>query len=275
MVVDGRQIAHDLKRQLGKQFQGLSRRLSLAVIQTGDDFVTQKYISIKEAAAHELGVEFKLIQLEHRAKTEDVLRELLHAARRHDGVVVQMPLSHNVDVDAVRQIMPITHDVDVFGNTAFVQFQEKRLPILPPVVGAISEILKRHEITVAGKKVVVLGEGRLVGIPSAIWAERMGAFVQTLNRDTADIAASTKEADILILGAGAPGLITSDKIKDGVIIMDAGTTEASGKLKGDADPSCAEKAALITPVPGGIGPISIAKLFENLLVLTLKRSERR
>ena len=118
-----------------------------------------------------------------------------------------------------------------------------------------------------GKKVVVIGKGKLVGKPAAEWARKEGAFVEVVDRSIKNPEMIFKKADVLISGAGVPSLITPEKIKDGVLLFDAATSEMSGKLVGDIDPVCAKKAALYTPVPGGIGPLTVALLFKNLLEL--------
>lgn len=249
----------------------MKRGISIAVMVTIDDFVTDKYIKIKEHAAKDIGVTLDVKRFSSKISTEDFLREVLHVARDYDGIVVQMPLAPHIDVEAVRQLIPITHDVDVFGTIAFTHFQENRLPILPPVTGAVAEILLHNDIHVAGKNVVIVGEGRLVGLPTSIWAGHMGAEVHTVNRETLNVSDYTQKADIIVAGAGVPGLITPDMVKEGVVIIDGGTSESNGKLVGDADPACAEKAAVFTPVPGGVGPVAIALLYKNLLILTYKR----
>ncbi len=267
MIVDGKAIARELHQSLSREASLMKPQPSLAVFISQSTFEVKKFVDIKIRAAEEVGITVDVIQSPYRQKTEAFVHALLEAARTHDGLLVQLPLAPSLDANTIRQVMPITHDVDVYGLTAFQQFKEKRLPIFPPVVAAISEILYRQHSAPAGKKVVIVGDGQLVGTPSAIWATHMGAEVTTVTRDTPDIAVATREADMIILGAGSPGLLTPDMIKEGAIVMDAGTSESEGKLAGDADPACAEKASLFTPVPGGIGPIAVAKVLENLLTL--------
>jgi len=156
-------------------------------------------------------------------------------------------------------------DVDVISHEGMVVFESGESNILPPVVGAIDEILTLNNISVAGKKVVVLGNGRLVGLPAAMWFERNNADVSVLTRESTDSLLQIKNADILVLGAGSPHFVKPDMIQKGVVILDAGTSEEAGRLAGDADPACAEKASVFTPVPGGIGPLTVAVLFRNVL----------
>ncbi len=153
--------------------------------------------------------------------------------------------------------VPPSHDIDVLNPLTTT--------VLSPVVGAIKEILKLHEVPVFEKHVVVVGSGKLVGRPVAAWFMEQGSSVSIVTRDTSDIVFYTKNADIIVLGAGSPRMLTPDMIKEGVVILDAGTSEDGGVLAGDADPACAEKASLFTPVPGGVGPITVAVLLRNVV----------
>ena len=141
--------------------------------------------------------------------------------------------------------------------------------VLAPVAGAIEEILERSTIDVRGKKCVVVGAGKLVGAPAAYLMRRLGSDVSVVTLESGSLD-ELKTADIVILGAGNPGFVTPEMIKEGVVLIDAGTSEQGGKVRGDADPACSEKAALFTPVPGGLGPIAVAMIFKNLLDLIEK-----
>ena len=148
--------------------------------------------------------------------------------------------------------------------------------IFSPVVGAIDVIAQAHQISFLNKKVVVVGNGLLVGRPAAEYARAKGARVTMITKDaTASLALEIRDADIFILGSGVSGIVTKDMVQEGVIIFDAGTSEDNGKLSGDADPACAEKASLFTPVPGGIGPLTVAVLFHNLVTLVQNRSTHK
>ena len=132
------------------------------------------------------------------------------------------------------------------------------------MAGACEEILSRASVELTGKKITVIGQGRLVGIPVLAWLRRRGAEPTTVGLDYEDLPELLKKSDIIISGAGAPGLIKSDMIKSGVIILDAGTSESLGRVVGDAELACAERAEVFTPVPGGLGPVTVAVLFQNL-----------
>lgn len=276
MIIDGVAIARDLRNGLKIRVQKSDHHLKLGVLVVHETPEMRQFVELKRRFGAEIGVEVEVILLSaFEQKSEDLLRHVLHATRDFDGLVLQLPLPPQFHLDSVLSLFPLSHDVDVIGNTAFQQHKEGMLPFLPPVVSAIAEILHRQNITLAGRKVLVVGEGRLVGAPVRHWAQRVGGLVTVVSTLTGNISALAPGADVIILGAGSPGLLTPDMVKEGVIILDAGTSESEGVVKGDADPACAEKAIIFTPTPGGIGPVTVAKLFENLLTLVDLKDKRQ
>lgn len=267
VIVDGRAIAARMLERTKEEVHMLGRAPILSVITIDPVFATKNFLRIKSEKASEIGVVINLITLEGNSTTELVAEKVKEVSRNSDGVILQMPFPAHIDTDALLRLVPKIKDVDVIGTEADQLFKTGEARVLPPVVAAIKSIAEEHTISFKNKNVVVLGAGRLVGAPSGVWATQQGAQVTVVTRETTDLSELTRAADILILGAGSPGVVSGDMIKEGVIIFDAGTSEEGGKLVGDADPSCTEKAALITPVPGGIGPITIAVLFSNLLAL--------
>lgn len=257
MLVDGRKIAGDIYIRIRDRVTKLGFSPVLAIITCNPNFETRKYLSLKKKRAAEVGIETVLIELGSESTTDDFVRAVKEAAPHSHGIIVQLPIPETVDVTLVLQSIPETHDVDGLnpGGSDF----------LSPVVGAIAEILNVHHIKPFEKHVTVIGNGRLVGLPAYQWFQKQGAHLSVVTKDTVDIAAYTKNADIIVCGAGVPGLLTPDMVREGVVILDAGTSEQGGELRGDADPGCAEKASLLTPVPGGIGPITIAILLENVV----------
>jgi methylenetetrahydrofolate dehydrogenase (NADP+)/methenyltetrahydrofolate cyclohydrolase len=138
---------------------------------------------------------------------------------------------------------------------------------MPPVAAAMKTILERAGIAVKGLRAAVVGNGWLVGEPCAAWLAQQGAAVTVLTRDSADFTSALAAADIIVSGAGSPGLIKPGMVKQGVVIIDAGTSESNGAIVGDADPACADIASVFTPVPGGVGPVAVACLFQNAITL--------
>lgn len=267
MLVDGKKIAEDIRRSVRTALSDSGRKLSLSVISVGGDAVTQQFVGIKKKIAEDVGIILTYTVFPHETTTEELCDAIAVAVISSNGIIVQLPLPAHIDRVKVFETIPASHDVDCLGNEARGEFEKGTSPLLPPVVSAIQEIVERHSIAVVGKKVVVVGRGMLVGAPVATWFTNSGAHVVSVDKHD-DIASYTKDADIIVLGAGHPYLLKPDMIQSGVVVFDAGTSEDGGKIVGDADPTCAQKTALLTPVPGGIGPIAVAKIFENLLICT-------
>lgn len=262
MIIDGKKIAKEILEDVRKEIEALPRPLTLGIVSIEPDFATGKFLSIKRDVARVLGVSLIEERIPSVAQTQDVLGVVKELILQTDGVVIQLPLPPSLNTEALLRLLPSSHDVDGLGGSPFIR---------PPVIEAMREILKRHELVLKGKRVVVVGEGRLVGIPAAKWLREEGAHVAVVRKDDTDHEKEFKNADIIVLGAGDPGLLQPHMIKEGVVILDAGTSEAGGKLAGDADPECAKHASLFTPVPGGIGPVAVVMIFKNLLTLARLR----
>lgn len=256
MIINGKQIASQIYTEIADSARGL--RLTIFTCQP--NFETQKYLHLKMKKAQMLGIETRVVEFPADCSTEEIFQSIGIDSVSADGVVVQLPFPKHIDREKIITAIPKEKDVDVM-------MYDGKGNVLPPVTGAIAEIAKRHQVDFAGKNVVVLGEGLLVGRPAALWAVGQGANVTIINHLTENPDDILHTADIIISGAGVPNLITLDKIKDDVIIFDAGTSEDGGELCGDADPECAMKASLFTPVPGGIGPVTVAVLLRNLVNL--------
>jgi methylenetetrahydrofolate dehydrogenase (NADP+)/methenyltetrahydrofolate cyclohydrolase len=249
MIVDGKKIAGEILARASTRAAKLSKP-PLVVALVGEETVaTKSYLKIKEARAADAGCAFEA-------------RPLGSSVEDADAVIVQLPLPEGTDTEAILNAIPVGKDADVLSRTA-----RTNGGLLPPVVGAIAEILKG--IDVEAKWAVVIGRGRLVGEPAAAWLAKRGAELEVVDINTPPetFTKALATADIIISGAGSAGLIKPGMIKEGVVLIDAGTSEQGGVVVGDADPACAEKCAIFTPVPGGVGPIAVAKLFENAVEL--------
>lgn len=264
MIVDGKAIAGRMYAELKNRVSHMEFKPHLTVFTCAPNFETQKYLNLKRKKAHEVGIGVNLIEFPEDITTQEVVTSIQHACIQTNGIIVQLPFPQHIDTDAVLAVIPKSYDVDVSW------YDGSDDSVLPPVVGAIAEIARMHDVLFATQKVVVVGKGKLVGAPALIWAQKQGAQVAVIDRDTIDPKVAIGQADILILGAGKPGLIQKEDVKQGVLIFDAGTSEEGGVLKGDADPSCVDKVSLFTPVPGGIGPITIAVLLHNLITLAIR-----
>lgn len=266
MNIDGRTIAESIYLELELRRRGIAGAVGLGIVVASHDPVIESFVRIKSRAAARLNVELRRLDLLNQPTTADALAAIEQLGSKVDGIIVQLPLPDALDTEAVLSNIPPFLDVDGVNPTV----ADAARSVIAPVTGAIEDILTRSHIEVRGKKCVVVGAGKLVGGPAAYLMRRLGAEVSIVTLESGSLE-ELKTADIVILGAGNPGFVTPDMIKEGVILIDAGTSEQGGKVRGDAGPACAEKAALFTPVPGGVGPIAVAMIFKNLFDLIEKK----
>ncbi|MBI2644430.1 MAG: bifunctional 5,10-methylenetetrahydrofolate dehydrogenase/5,10-methenyltetrahydrofolate cyclohydrolase [Candidatus Wildermuthbacteria bacterium] len=268
-LLSGERIAKEILEQLKAEIT--PNTLGISVVQVGKNTVSESYIQKKKKAAEDLGIRFFLYRFPEIIKKEELrdgLEKILESSRT-GGMIIQLPLPSHLPMQEILDLIPISRDIDILSSEAFGKFALGSLPILPPTVGAISSLFKAYKISVAGKRVAIVGTGRLVGLPVALWLMRAKATVSALNSFTPRISQFTKQADIIISGTGKRGIIKGNMIKQGAILVDAGTSVEGGAAKGDVDfKSVSRKAAAITPVPGGIGPLTVACLLKNLVVLS-------
>jgi methylenetetrahydrofolate dehydrogenase (NADP+) / methenyltetrahydrofolate cyclohydrolase len=274
MIIDGKQLAQDATQELASLYATLPRQARLGIVVAHSTPEIELFVRKKRELASVLGVAVEAYRPRIPTCTEDEIRAMIaRATEECDGVIVQLPLPSSIDTQRMLAHIPATKDVDVLGAHAYAAFVQGKTSLLPPVVGAMQRVLQRAGVYMQGMRVVVVGHGRLVGAPAAVWARREGAEVVVVTKNTPDIAAHTRTAEVLMLGAGVSGLITPEMVCDGVVVLDAGTSEAAGKLRGDADPRVAEKASVFTPTPGGIGPLTVVEIFANLYALVAKQQE--
>ena len=275
MIIDGNKINNEIMEELRSRSGG---GLSLAIVWVGDDPVSAKYIEKKKRFGEAVGIKVDIFKYGAGILTSELVVELRNILKRDpSGIIIQLPLPKNIDTALILNMIPENKDVDLLSEKAYQNFVEGKSKILPPVVGSIREILERGGVRdMNGLNVVIVGRGRLVGRPAAAWFKSQGAIVDLLGRDTEDISLFTKKADIVVTGAGVPNLITPDMLAEkshtklgGVVIIDAATSDVSGKIVGDVSKDCAKKSFIFSPVPGGVGPITVAILFKNLTTLRL------
>ncbi|MBI1971587.1 MAG: bifunctional 5,10-methylenetetrahydrofolate dehydrogenase/5,10-methenyltetrahydrofolate cyclohydrolase [Candidatus Wildermuthbacteria bacterium] len=265
----GERIAKNILDDLKAQVAG--KKLQLAVVQVGSNPVSEKYIKEKKKAAKFLGVRFRLVKISSATSQEkmETIVENLGRDKSISGMIVQLPLPKSVRMQDILNRIPLRKDVDVLSSAAFGLFALGQFPVVPPTVWAVSSLLEEYGISTKGKRVVIVGAGRLVGMPLTLWFLQQGATVSVATKSTKNLGALTRSADILISATGQQNLIKGVMVKRGAVVIDAGTSVESGKTKGDVDfRSVSKKAGFITPVPGGVGPLTVACLFQNLCKLS-------
>jgi methylenetetrahydrofolate dehydrogenase (NADP+)/methenyltetrahydrofolate cyclohydrolase len=263
--IDGKQIRDTIKLALIEEVKAFSVRPELVIFYVGENSVIDIFIKYKEKFGSAIGVHTTVIKLSE-ATTTDMLIEAIQIHAHVTGIIVQLPLPEHIDTSKVLENVPVEQDVDVLSPHGLENLRKGVQSYLPPVVGAVAEIFNQEHVDLVDKKIVIIGKGKLVGLPISYWLESKGLSPTILTRDSLDFNDTIRNADIIISGAGSPSLIKPDMIKQGVILLDAGTSEEGGIIQGDIDEACSSSASIFTPVPGGIGPITIAILFRNLLL---------
>lgn len=266
MIIDGKAIAQGILTRIKGAVSELPYPPRIVAIVASETVATQSYLKIKSRSAAEAGCMFEI----HKFSETITGAELRAAVAASDAsvVIVQLPLPPQIDPREVCDAIVVSKDADVLSSAAREKFARGDTnALLPPVVAAIREILVFGNIVLTGKRAIVIGDGWLVGKPAAIWLAQQGVNVEVVTEKSENLAAALLMADVIISGAGSPHFIKPDMIKTGVVLIDAGTSESGGQVAGDADPACALKCSLFTPVPGGLGPIAVACLFENALSL--------
>lgn len=266
-LVDGRAIAQDIESSLRSSFLDLNEKgveARLEVLSFGDDKATQSFLKIKRSVANRIGVHLSLHELP-RETLESVAREILISLTESGaaGVVVQLPLPAHIEKSSFLSLIPEMLDVDCLTPGSLDALSRGESGFISPVALSVKEVLDRSDINPVGKKIAVVGYGDLVGKPVSFFLKNNGADVEIFDSNS-DLG-GLRSFDIIISGVGKPGLIQAEHVREGAVLIDAGTSESEGRLSGDMSNEAREKASLATPVPGGIGPITVVKLFENVL----------
>ena len=262
MIVDGKAIAEDIYADLAPRFASLGKKVKLGIVVVGANPVIESFVSIKTKASERLGVEMVRVNVSDKSDAGKIEQAVQRLVASTNAVIVQLPLPQGIDTNQILKGVPKEKDVDALNPAVS---EEGRL-VHAPVALAVVEILERSNVAIAGARTVVVGAGRLVGAPSAWLLRSLGANVSIFSLEEGAIE-DLKDADIVVSGAGNPGFIKPEHLKPGVALVDAGTSELNKKITGDADPACANVASIITPVPGGVGPVAVAMIFKNLLTL--------
>ena len=267
IVVEGKKIAKAMQHRLAEKVAHIDGQLFFHIVYVGSDPVIENYLSYKEKYAAAIGVEVVVHRFPESISENDLLHEISVISEKKEPMIVQLPLPETVSTRTIVDAVPASLDVDVLSSEARALFVEGEQRYVPPVVGSVLEIFDYYSINLEAKKILVVGSGNLVGAPMVLWLQSHNYPYELVTKDDDEDRRNTllAEADVIISGAGVPGLITPDCVKEGVIIVDAGTSESGSRIVGDVDPQVKEKSSLFTPVPGGIGPLTIAVLYRNVI----------
>lgn len=269
MTINGRKIAEEVLADLKREISDKNLDLSLGAVLVGNDPEFKKFVELKRKAADKIEVTLTIYQFPEGITTEELNKNMVEIVEWSNGVLVELPLPKHIDQQAVLNQIPVDKDVDVLSDKAQELFYNNESKINPPAVESLKVVLENNRISPKGKRAAVFGQGVLVGKPISHWLEQQGVEVFRIRSKTENPAEISKKADVIISGVGKPGLITKEMVKEGVVIVDFGYGKNfAGKMVGDVDfDSVSSKASLITPVPGGMGPILIAAVLKNLILL--------
>ena len=280
-ILDGKQTGNDIKAELAARVDQLikdaKRPPHLAAVLVGNDGASLTYVGSKVRSCERIGYESTLIQLPEETTEAELLQQIdrLNANTAIDGFIVQLPLPKHIDEEKVLMAIDPHKDVDGFHPTNFGKMALDMESFIPATPYGIMELLRRYQIDVSGKHAVVIGRSHIVGRPMSILLSRKSspgnATVTLTHSRTKNLAAITKEADIVVSALGVPNFLKEDMVKEGAIIIDVGITRVPDAshpkgyiITGDVDyERVKDKASFITPVPGGVGPMTIAMLLQN------------
>ena len=272
-LLDGKQIAKDYRQGLKDQVEVLKSKgytPKLSVILVGNDGASQSYVRSKKKAAEKIGMISEIVHLSEDTSEEDVLSELerLNNDDSVSGILIQVPLPKQVSEQKVLEAINPEKDVDGFHPSNIGKLYIDEQTFVPCTPLGIMEILKHADIDIEGKNAVVIGRSHIVGQPVSKLLLQQNATVTILHSRSKDMASFVKEADIVVSAVGKPELVTKEMVKEGAVIIDVGNTpDENGKLKGDvAFDEVKEVASAITPVPGGVGPLTITMVLNNTLL---------
>ena len=279
VIIDGRAIAHTIREEIAAEVGAMETAglatPHLGVVLCGDNPASATYVRNKRKAAERAGIRFTL----HTPSGESTTAEILDICHRLsgdpdvDGMLVQLPLPRQIDTDAVLEAVPAAKDADGFHPLNLGRLAAgAAASVLPGTPLGCMELLRRSGVPIRGSRAVVVGRSVIVGRPVALMLVNADATVTVCHSKTRDLAGVCREADILIAAIGRPGMITAGFVKPGAAVIDVGTTPVDGRLLGDVDRASVEPVAgWLTPVPGGVGPMTIAMLLRNTLSLARAR----
>ncbi len=288
-ILDGRQTSKAIKTEIAKEVDKIKAQGGkvphLAAIIVGDDPASKTYVNSKDRACKKVGFDSTIINLPQNISESELISKIktLNSNDDVDGFIVQLPLPRHIDEQKVLMTIDPDKDVDGFHPTNFGKMALEMPSFIPATPFGILELLKRYEVPTEGKNTVVIGRSHIVGRPMSILLSRKGnpgnSTVTLTHRHTANLKELTRKADIIVVAIGAPEFLKADMVKEGATVIDVGINRVPDEkakkgyvLKGDADfENIKTKADFITPVPGGVGPMTVTMLLKNTL-LARKRS---
>lgn len=267
-LLDGEALSLKIQEDIKVQIKSCMIRPSVAVIQVGDDAASNSYIKRKETACNNVGVYFRHYKFDENTPELTVINKIkeLNNDEYVNGILVQLPIPERYNEKRIINSISNSKDVDGLTDINVGRMINGKKTLIPCTPLGIMRMLEEYEVDLTGKHVVIVGRGKLVGKPLAPLMIAADATVTVCHSKTVNLKEMTKQADVLIVACGVPKLITEDMVKKDAIVIDAGVNRVDGKLCGDVDfDNVSKKASLITPVPKGVGPMTVCMLLENII----------
>ena len=272
-IIYGKDIAQAILDSAKTEINKLSVPPKLVIISYNANKASSQYISLKTEKAAEVGIECsKLDWSSLDLDSCKLAMQKLASDGSVDGIIVQLPVTGLDNFQDVLNLIPASKDVDGLSEASLISLKENKQVLIPATPKAILEIIEKENIELNNKNILIIGQGKLVGLPLGIILKNKRLNITTADASTNSLSDLTTDADIIISATGSPNLLTGDMVKDGVIVLDAGAAESDGRTVGDVDYESVEpKCSLISKVPGGIGPVTVACLLENVLEVSSNR----
>lgn len=268
MIMDGKSLKGEILSGLAEKVKALDKVPTLCVIQVGDDEPSNVYINQKRKMCSEIGYNFIHEKYDDSITEEELLKNIdrFNSNDNIDAILVQMPLPSGINEKSIQNAVNKYKDVDGLNDSNIVDLISGKSSLYPCTACGVISLLDKYGVILEGSNVVIVGRSSLVGIPLFHMLENRNATVTLCHSKTRNLQSITKNADIIISATGVKGLIKEDMVNNNAVVVDVGITRENGKLYGDVDfDNVSKKASLITPVPGGVGPMTIASLAQNVL----------
>lgn len=268
MIMDGKSLKNEILSGLAEKVKALDKVPTLCVIQVGDDEASNVYINQKRKMCNDIGYNFIHEKYDDSITEDELLKniERFNSNDNIDAILVQMPLPSGINEKSIQNAVNKYKDVDGLNDSNIVDLISGKSSLYPCTACGVISLLDKYGVTLEGSNVVIVGRSSLVGMPLFHMLENRNATVTLCHSKTRNLQSITKNADIIISATGVKGLIKEDMVNNNAVVVDVGITRENGKLYGDVDfDNVSKKASLITPVPGGVGPMTIASLAQNVL----------
>jgi methylenetetrahydrofolate dehydrogenase (NADP+)/methenyltetrahydrofolate cyclohydrolase len=279
-LIDGKKIAEEILFETAKKVVSLKKKKissKLGVVLIGNDASSETYVRRKQAAAEKIGVEFELHRFKNSVKLSELIKEIKNIQEKNNlsGLIIQLPVPEKLYHPKLFNAVDPSIDVDCLTDVNLGKIVMNTQTIQPPTAGAIMKIFEKLKIDLVGKNICIVGMGILVGKPLANLLVNARASVTTCNSKTKNFKQKCLAADIIVSGVGKKNLIRGNMIKNGAVVIDAGTSFVEGKISGDVNTNeVIKKAKYVTPTPGGVGPITVALLLYNTVVCAENKTKK-